>query len=125
MASRNDDYSLLESFISKVKHEAWHGKFITPDGTSVYGTLIDPDWICMLEDQLTDLTAPRKRGRPRHDQYTKISDPKRRETAEMVEAEEKRLKAETGKTRVKTSAVNNVADKLHLSPDAIWKRIGK
>lgn len=125
MAIRNDDYSLLESFIWKVKYEAWHGEFMTPSGRWVYGTLIDPNWVCMLEDQLANLTAPPKRGRPRHDWFDKLSNPTKKETVRMVELEMKRLTAETGKKRVKTQAVNNVAQTLNRSAAAIWKRIGK
>jgi hypothetical protein len=125
MATRNDDYSLLESFIRRVKDEAWHGEFMTPSGRWVQGTLIDPNWVCMLEDQLANLTAPPKRGRPRHDWLDKLSNPTKKETVRMVELEMKRLTAETGKKRVKTKAVNNVAQTLNKSAAAIWKRIGK
>jgi hypothetical protein len=59
MGSRRDlDCSLLEDFIRKVRWESSTGEFITSDGTRVYGTLIDPRWIAMLEDQLADLTNP-------------------------------------------------------------------
>lgn len=64
-------------------------------------------------------------GRPRHDWYAKISNPTRRDTKLMVDKEMKKLTAETGKKRVKAKAVNKVAKLLHLSEDAIWKRIRK
>jgi hypothetical protein len=83
---------------------------------------IDPtEAACILEDFLADLT--RGRGRPKHDWYAKEHNPIRRDTKKQVEAEEKRLRAETGKTRVKSQAVNNVAKNLNLSRDAIWRRI--
>jgi biotin operon repressor len=48
-----------------------------------------------------------------------------RNTELMVDKEMKKLMAETGKKRVKAKAVKKVAKQLHLSEDAIWKRIRK
>ena len=126
MGSQRDlDCSLLEAFITKVRWESFTGEFFTSDRTRVYETLIDPNWVCMLEDQLADLTSPPKRGRPRHDWHAKISNPTRRNTELMVDKEMKKLMAETGRKRVKAKAVKKVAKLLHLSEDAIWKRIRK
>jgi hypothetical protein len=124
MGSQRDlDCTLLESFIRRVKTEAYTGEFFTSDGAKVYGTLIDFGWIGMLEDQLADLMSTRSRGRPRHDWYATISNPNRRDTKRMVDAEVKKLMSETGEKRVKTKAIKKVAEQLHLSEDAIWKRI--
>jgi hypothetical protein len=126
MGSQRDlDCSLLEAFIRKVRWESSTGEFFTSAGTRVYGTLIDPNWVCMLEDQLAYLTSAPKRGRPQHDWHAKISNPTRRNTELMVDKEMKKLMAETGKKRVKAKAVKKVAKLLHLSEDAIWKRIRK
>jgi hypothetical protein len=75
-----------------------------------------------LQDLATDLDN-RRPGRPKKDEWARRDDPKRKRTKELVREEEERLRRETGKTRVKTAAVRNVARKQHISVDAVWKRI--
>jgi hypothetical protein len=80
------------------------------------------DVACSLEDLANDLDN-RRPGRPRKSRWDRFDDPKIIKTKELVRAEEERLRKETGKARVKTAAVRNVAKKQHISVDAVWKRI--
>jgi RNase P subunit RPR2 len=80
------------------------------------------DVASLLQDLATDLDN-RRPGRPKKDEWARRDDPKRKRTKELVREEEERLRRETGKTRVKTAAVRNVARKQHISVDAVWKRI--